>query len=305
MTDNKKLPKSISMSGGLAKMGAAAVILLSAIYIICSPLVAMPAMGKLIFQPSSKGNFQLSSIAGVPIQEVTFSAAGEKLHGWYLEKPGARGVLLYNHGAGGNISNRVPFTEAVLSQNYSILLYDYEGYGKSTGRPSIDGICRDGLAAYDFLVKTKNVAADRIVLLGESLGGGVACHIAKTRTIRGMILLSTYYSLPALAAHTYPVFSIYPRALFPANSLDNNLVLNKDHAPVLILHGDADKKIPVCEAQQLFAEATAPCQFVKVKGAAHISLLKEKLPVLQQEMKAFFDQLATKTVSRQKLERTI
>lgn len=286
-------------------MGAAVFFLLLALYIVCSPLVAMPAMGKLIFQPTINGNYQLHSIAGAPIEEVTFFAGSEKLHGWYLQKPEARGVLLYSHGAGGNISNRVPFTKAVLSQNYSILLYDYEGYGKSTGRPSIDGICRDGLAAYDFLVKTKNVAPDRIVLLGESLGGGVACHIAKNRAVRGTILLSTYYSLPALAAHTYPVFSIYPRALFPANSLDNNLVLNKDHSPVLILHGDADKKIPVCEAQQLFAEATAPCQFVKVKGAAHISLLKEKLPVLEQEMKAFFDELATKTMPTQKLERTI
>jgi pimeloyl-ACP methyl ester carboxylesterase len=113
------------------------------------------------------------------------------LHGWYFEKPGAELTTLHLHGNGGNITHRLLTAEHVLEAGSSILLLDYRGYGRSSGRPTESGLYEDALAAYDWL---KQNGHGRIVLHGESLGTAIAAELATRRRCAGLILEAPFTS---------------------------------------------------------------------------------------------------------------
>src|SRR5207249_2993433 len=140
------------------------------------------------------------------ITDVSFpSAGGTALHGWYFAEPGADQVLLYCHGNAGNVSDcgqiLLGFARACRS---AALVFDYPGYGKSAGRPTEAGCYAAADAAYDWLVNEKKFPPGRVLLLGESLGGGVAVELARRREHRALVLLDTFTSLPDVGRFHYP-----------------------------------------------------------------------------------------------------
>ena len=148
-----------------------------------------------------------------------------------------------------------------------LLLIDYPGYGKSSGQPSEDGLYAAGLAAMDFLEREAGVGPDGVVLLGKSLGGGVATYVAERRAVRGLVLESTFRSIPAVIRRLLPIM--------PAN-----LLLNTERypsierlavisAPVLVIHGTGDELIPLAEGEALHKAASQPKQLYLVEGAGH------------------------------------
>lgn len=243
-------------------------------YLVLSPKVAMPVYNKLLFYPMKIGECYLKSVAGVPREGCYFpSVNGKKLHAWYFPVPNARGVVLISHGNGGNLTWRVPLFEMFIRSNVSVFIYDYQGYGNSEGSPTVENICDDGMAAYDFLVQKKNVDPSKLFLYGESLGGGVACYVAARKPSAGMILQSTFSSLPHIAAQKFLHLKLYPRFFFPSNALDNLAVLKNPHPPLLIVHGKSDRIIPESEAELLFQGACEPKKIVRIAGGSHNNLL--------------------------------
>src|SRR5206468_3134820 len=105
-------------------------------------------------------------------------------------------------------------TRLMLLAGYSVLVYDYQGFGRSSGRPSVDGILSDGAAAFDYLVKERGIDPHRIVLYGESLGVSVAAHLSTIRDCGGLVLQSGFASLSRIACKHFPFLRIYPTALF-------------------------------------------------------------------------------------------
>ena len=119
---------------------------------------------------------------GLTIEEANFQAAdGVALHGWYIPHPKPKAAVLFLHGNAGNITHRVGILQALHTRaRVSVLIFDYRGYGHSKGKPSERGILADARAARDWLARREKIRPADVVLMGESLGGGVAVDLAAT-----------------------------------------------------------------------------------------------------------------------------
>lgn len=199
-------------------------------------------------------------------EDAWFSAAdGTKLHGWYVEHPQPRAVVLFCHGNAGNVTFLASMLEGLRHwRNVSVLAFDYRGYGRSAGRPSEAGILQDARAARRWLARRAYVAEEDIVLMGQSLGGAVAIDLA-TDGARGLVLASTFSSFPEVAqSHvSLPVKSLTTLQF-------NSLAKIKNYpGPVLISHGDADEIIPFAQGQALYEAIPGRKRFVQIPDGRH------------------------------------
>ena len=119
---------------------------------------------------------------GLQYENVSLTSKdGETLHGWYIPAPDSSAVLLFFHGNAGNISHRLDSIRIFHDLGLDVLIIDYRGYGQSTGKASEQGTYLDALAAWNYLVTTRRVAAERIIVFGRSLGGAIGGWLG-TRT---------------------------------------------------------------------------------------------------------------------------
>jgi uncharacterized protein len=193
---------------------------------------------------------------------------GIRLHGWYLPHDKPKAVILVMHGNGGNLTIRGSLA-ALLHDRYaaSVMIFDYRGYGRSEGTPTVEGVLRDARAARRFLAKVENIKETDIVLLGESLGGAVAVDMASEDGARGLILDGTFSSLREVAASHYPKLLTDTLVSDRFNSLAK---IKKYHGPLLQSHGDRDPVVPYEQARKLFAAANEPKRFVLIHGGGHL-----------------------------------
>jgi fermentation-respiration switch protein FrsA (DUF1100 family) len=204
---------------------------------------------------------------GRPFEDVHFRADDEvALNGWFF--PGNAGsaraglVVLLCHGNGGNISHRLAMAEALLSTGVSVFLFDYRGYGKSRGHASEEGTYRDGMAAYRWL-ETKGFAGSKILLFGESLGGGVAAELASRLDAAGLILQSTFTCIADIGADLFPWLPVRWLAQIKYDTLSK---LPQVKAPVLVMHSRSDRLIRFEHSQRNFAAANHPKLFCELAG---------------------------------------
>lgn len=229
-------------------------------------LVAMMFLEtSLLFFPSrqARGGWDMPGV-----ERVRFEADdGTQLHGWFLEHPQPRAVLMFACGNAGNISHRAErFAHLRDAHRVSLLAFDYRGYGLSAGKPHERGLLLDARAARRWLAERTGVKETDIVLMGESLGGGVMVDLAARDGARGLILERTFTSLPDVGAYHY---SFIPVRLLMRNRLDSRSKIGDYHGPLLICHGDADEIIPLSMGQRLFEAANEPKRFVLLPGLGH------------------------------------
>lgn len=215
------------------------------------------------------------SPAGSEFEDAWFKADdGTRLNGWYYPHEKPAGVVLYAHGNAGNLTR---YAEAlrVLHDRHrlSVMIFDYRGYGKSDGEPDEAGIVEDAIAARQWLAQREKIAENDIVLMGESLGGGVMVDLAAEDGARGLVLLNTFTSLPDVAAHHYPLI---PTRLLMQNRLDSVAKISHYHGPLLQVHGDKDRVVPFAQGKRLFAAANEPKRFVVSPGGNHNDPLPEQ-----------------------------
>jgi fermentation-respiration switch protein FrsA (DUF1100 family) len=195
---------------------------------------------------------------------------GTRIHAWWCPPEDwtpARGALLYCHGNAGNLSHR---GDGVLrwqkEMETAVLIFDYPGYGKSGGRPSEAGCYAAANMAYDWLVEKQQVPAERLLLYGGSLGGGVAVELAQRRPHRALILVSTFTSIPDMASVRFPRLPVRWLVRHRFESI-NGIV--RCRRPVFIAHGTADRVIPFAHGQRLFTAANEPKRFFSLEGYDH------------------------------------
>lgn len=188
---------------------------------------------------------------------------GERLHAWFVPRAEAVKAVLVCHGNAGSIEQRIQLARAFHELGWSVLLFDYRGFGKSSGSPSEDGTYLDGEAAWTHLVQSEGLTAREIVLYGESLGVAVALELARRHPAAALIAESGFTSLPDMAAAVYPLL---PARWLARIRYDNLAKIAELEMPLLILHSPADELVPVAHAERLFAAAPEPRRLVLTGG---------------------------------------
>jgi fermentation-respiration switch protein FrsA (DUF1100 family) len=191
-------------------------------------------------------------------------AKDDHISAWFLPSSSTTvsKVFLVCHGNGGNISHRLDLAKTLVDSGMAVLLFDYRGYGKSTGRPSEQKSYEDAQAAYRWL-REKGFPPDAVVAYGESLGGGVAAELALREKLGGLVLQSTFTSIPDLGAELFPYLPVH---LLATIKYDTRKKLPLIHVPVLVMHSRSDTLVSFHHAEANFAAANEPKQFVEISG---------------------------------------
>lgn len=233
--------------------------------------IVRPLLNALLYFPS-RSLTQTPASVGLEFEDVEMlTEDGERLHGWWVPAgaTASAGHVLLLHGNAGTVADRVRHAELLVRAGFDVLLVDYRGYGRSTGRPSESGTHRDARAALAVLRARPEVDAGRILYLGESLGGAVALRLALESPPRGLILHTAFTSIRDLGRLHYPVI---PPALVPDAYPSLRLIAGL-RAPLLVLHGDRDDIVPLLHGEALFEAAPDPKRMVVFAGAGHNDLL--------------------------------
>ena len=198
-------------------------------------------------------------------EETISTADNEKLIAWHAAAAAGNPTILFFHGNGGEISDRAERLNYYRAQGFGALFVSYRGYGGSSGRISEKGFIADALAAYDWLVQ-RNIQPQRIFVVGESLGTGVAVQLAAQREIAALALEAPFTSAADVAADLYWWL---PVRLLMKDTFHSRNFIAKVTAPLLIQHGEVDGVIPVDHGRKLFALANDPKELVILPGAGH------------------------------------
>ncbi len=233
-------------------------------------VIAMFLENSLIFFPARypEGDWRP---AGLEFEDVFFqSGEGTPLHGWYVPCKTPRGVVLFCHGNAGNITHREEIIRRLRDvSGVTVFIFDYRGYGRSEGKPSGQGVLDDARVARAWLARREGIAEDRLILMGESLGGAVAVDLAAEKGARGLILESTFTSLADVGAYHYPWL---PVRVFLRTRLDSLGKIKNYRGPLFQSHGDADTIVPFKFGRALFDAANEPKQWITAAGADHNDL---------------------------------
>ena len=228
---------------------------------------------KLIFRPVLASDDWLSPPNAL-VQDVELQTAdGTRIHGWWCPVPGWRpeqGALLYCHGNAGNLSWRAQaIAHWQKEMNQSIFIFDYPGFGRSEGKPFEEGLYRDARAAYGWWEASRGRSGEKLVLLGESLGGAVATELATRAPVAGLIVQSSFTSARDMARTMLPLGLLQPLA---GVRFDSAARISNLRCPKLVIHGDRDEIIPFRLGRRLFELAAPPKDFYVVGGAGHNDL---------------------------------
>jgi len=175
-------------------------------------------------------------------------------------------TILLCHGNGGNIGHLLDSIRLFHDLGWSCLVFDYRGYGRSEGRPTEAGTYLDARAAYDWLTGTQGAPPERVVLLGRSLGGSIAAHLASRVACRALVVESAFTSYLDMAARLYPYLPVrwFARFLYRYDTL---ACLREVRCPVMVMHSRDDELVPFEFGVRLFQAVPGPKRFVEICGS--------------------------------------
>lgn len=230
---------------------------------------------RLVFRPthtpepaSEPDGIRLTAGASGPrAYPITLATAdGTPIRAWWCPVPGATGAVLYCHGNAGDLHDRAePVARVMAELGESVLVFDYPGFGLSGGKPSEAGCYAAADAAYDWLTHN-DIPADRITVVGVSLGGGVAVDLASRRPARALVLVKTFTSIPDVAAHL--LLGLPVRNLM-TNRFDSRAKIGRCRQPLFVASGTADRLIPYRHGVELYDAGNEPKRFHPLAGSDH------------------------------------
>ena len=228
-------------------------------------VVLFLAQGYLIF-PGGSSVHTTPDARGWNYEDVHVTPEeGETTHGWYIETPAesARGVILFSTGNAGTIADRMFSIQYFVDLGFDVLIYDYGGFGHSSGRPSERRIYADVQAMWDYLTGERGVSPERIALFGRSLGSGATVELATREEPRAVILESAFLSIPALARGMFPIF---PINLMVRHRFDNEAKIDALTMPKFFIHSPDDEIVPFEHSLALYEMAPEPKDFLTIEG---------------------------------------
>ncbi|WP_018267541.1 alpha/beta hydrolase [Methylosinus sp. LW4] len=210
---------------------------------------------------------QQAGLAGVEELKLATSD-GETIVAWHAPPREGRPALLYFHGNAGGLVDRVARFRFFMGEGYGFLAIAYRGYAGSSGTPTQEGLMRDAEAAYAE-ARARGYGPEQIVIVGESLGSGVATQLAARREAAALALDSPFSSAADVAETRY---GFLPVRWLMLDQFRSDLAIRDVHVPVLIAHGDKDGVVPIALGRKLFDLANEPKRFMLVPGGQHLVL---------------------------------
>lgn len=228
------------------------------------------------------------SYFNIPYEDVALKTGdGETIAGWFIpvdrntNEPAP--TVLFCHGNGGDIGDWLDSVKTFYDMGLNALIFDYRGYGDSSGKPTEEGTYQDALAAWLYLTGRKGIPEKKIIVFGRSLGGSVATWLAEKVSPGALVIASTFTSAPDMAAKMFPFLPARLLCRFRYDSLSR---IGNVRCPVLIAHSKDDEMIPYEHGRRLFEKANEPKQFVEMTGG-HNSGGLDADPSYQEILKTF------------------
>ena len=221
------------------------------------------AQGSIVFQPTALADdyeFQIP----VPFEEVNIPVGGAVINAIHFRQEDPQGLIFFLHGNGGNLQSWSANADYYRRVNYDVLMIDYRGYGKSSGKIESEQQLHDDVrTAWDYIVG--RFEGKPIVIYGRSLGTAPATRLARDVNPDLLVLVSPFSSVLALAREQY---KFVPEWLvrFP---LRTDRVIGEVAAPIMLLHGDRDSLIALQHSQTLAALAGGNARLITIEGAGH------------------------------------
>jgi len=227
----------------------------------------------LLYHPN-ENNYSEDKIS-VDIENVRIKTSDNiELLGWYHEKNLKDfKTLIFFHGNAGSLENRIHKLNHFRDMNINFLIIAWRGFSGNNGNPSEQGLYEDGKSAIDWLIK-KGVSEKNLILYGESLGTGVATHLAQNKNFAGVILETPFTSMIDAAKKFYPYI---PVKLLLKDKFENYKKIKNINSPILIMHGEVDQLVPFSMGKKIYEIANEPKYSYFTKYDNHMMEYDENL----------------------------
>jgi alpha-beta hydrolase superfamily lysophospholipase len=193
---------------------------------------------------------------------------GEQLYAWYCRAERPRASAVFCHGNTGNLTKTADVIPHFLAAGINVLFFDYRGFGRSTGIATYRGVIADGVTTSRFhdRIRPKEIPS---ILYGYSLGGGVAAQVILRHPFDGLILQSTFTSLPEVTRFLYPTLPLH---WFAGKLFDTLNVVKRLQVPLLVMHGTADETCPCRMGTEIYEACPTPKRIHHIEGGLHKDL---------------------------------
>jgi len=256
------------------------ILLAVALFYVAAMIAIYFAQALFIYAPQIPTRELVATPAdiGLEYEDLTLQTVdNEKINAWYIptnkSNTESTKTVLFFHGNAGNISHRLETIKIYNNLGLDFLIFDYRGFGVSTGKPSEQGTCLDADTVWKYLIEERKLEPKDIIIAGRSLGGGVAAELAKKVHPVMLILESTFTSMTEVSAKHYPFM---PTGLIVKHEYKINLKLKDIHCPIVFAHSKNDEVIPYEHSQRNFATANEPKQFIELRGGHGSGFLLSK-----------------------------
>lgn len=249
--------------------------LLFTVFFLLTICLSKAQMDDKFYQPSKEMKpleFSNPTFIAFPVDNDTITAVVVKPQTNNIKK-----TILFFHGANGNISTYQYITKPLVDNGFQVVMIDFRGYGKSTGKPTHVNVAADGQKIFDFLLSKPEIKNTKVYIYGASLGSQIATHLARENKekISGLIIDGGMSSFADIAAVHAPQYKDFISQMLQSVYSAKEDVKYTQNLPKLFIYSKNDTTIPFSQGQEFFENASEPKLFLENK-AEHIQGLKDE-----------------------------
>jgi len=235
-------------------MAAAYVVFVVVTFIFQKDFIYFPKR-KLLITPAK---------TGLPYDDVFFETSdGVKLNGWFIPGSPGKKTVLFCHGNADNISYFLDEVKQFNEMGFGVFIFDYRGYGLSGGKPCEHGTYLDAEAAWNWLTGEKHFSPENIIVVGRSLGGAIASHLAADHRPGFLAVESAFTSIEDMSRIKYPFLPVNYLLKYHYRTIEH---IRNVRCPVLVVHSRGDRDVPFSQGMRIFQAANEPKEFLEIKG---------------------------------------
>lgn len=237
----------------------------------------------MMYHPNKKQIHELSFYNIEDTEEIFLTTKDKvRLQAWFKKPKDGKDMVIFLHGNAGNLENRIDKLEQLAQMGYGFIIPAWRGFGKSGGTPTKEGLFMDAEAAIDY-VKEQNYNLYNVIMVGESLGTGVATEMAIKYKFKGLFLITPYTSIANRAGEIYPFL---PTKYLTKDNFQVEENIDIINQPLLIVHGAKDVVVPFQHSNKIFERAKQPKKIIIYPGVGHNDY---DVREVFEEMRKFFD----------------